>query len=62
MVTIKIDEYGQILIPLEVNQQLNLQNNDWIKVSLKKDHILMIPLREADAELIEQLIDQGVFN
>ena len=61
MTTIEIDEYGQILLPLEVNQQLNLQNYDWLKVSITTDHILMIPLREADAELIEELIGQGIF-
>jgi len=60
MTAIEIDEYGQILLPLEVNQQLNLKNNDWVKVNIKSDHILMIPLREADEELIEELIDQGI--
>ena len=60
MATLTIAEDGQIRLPLEVNQQLNLKNNDWLKVSIKSDHIVLIPPREVDEELIAALIHEGV--
>jgi len=61
MTALKIDEYGQILLPLEVGKQLDLQNNDWLKVNIQNNQIVMTPLREPDADLVEELIDQGIF-
>ncbi|MDD3888423.1 MAG: AbrB/MazE/SpoVT family DNA-binding domain-containing protein [Syntrophomonadaceae bacterium] len=59
--SITIDEFGQIQIPLEVNQELNLQNNDWLKVSIKSDHIVMVPSRDVlDQELLDALIHEGI--
>ncbi len=59
--SITVDEFGQILIPLEINQKLNLQNNDWLKVSLKSDHIVIVPSRDVlDNELLEDLIREGI--
>ena len=60
MATLTIAEDGQILLPLEVNRQLNLKNNDWLKVSIKSDRIVLIPPREVDEELIAVLIHEGV--
>ena len=58
---ITIDENGQILLPLEVNKQLNLQNNDWLKVNIKSDHIVLIPLKSGiDEELLDIIIHEGI--
>ena len=59
--SITIDEYGQILLPLEVNQQLNLQNNDWLKVNIKSDHIVLVPPKSGiDEELLDIIIHEGI--
>jgi len=57
---IKIDEFGQILLPLKINQELNLRNNDWLKVNITSDSVVLTPSREVDGELIEKLIQHGV--
>ena len=58
---ITIDEYGQILLPLEVNQQLNLQNNDWLKVNIKRNYIVLVPLKSGiDEELLDIIIHEGI--
>jgi bifunctional DNA-binding transcriptional regulator/antitoxin component of YhaV-PrlF toxin-antitoxin module len=59
--SITIDEFGQIMLPLEVNQELNLQNNDWLKVNIRPDCIVMVPSRDAlDTELLDELIREGI--
>jgi len=60
MAAIEINKNGQIVISLAVNQQLNLKNNDWLQVSIQSDHIVLIPPREVDEELIATLIHEGV--
>jgi len=60
MTTMKINEHGQIILSLEVNQQLNLKNNDWLQVRIQSDQIVLIPPREVDEELIAVLIHEGV--
>lgn len=61
MSTITIDEFGQIRIPLEVNKELKLQNNDWLKVSVKPDYIVIIPSKnELDEDLLEALKHEGI--
>ena len=61
MATITIDENGQILLPLEVNNKLNLQNNDWLKVNIKSDHVVLIPLKSGiDEELLDIIIHEGI--
>ncbi|ACV62543.1 hypothetical protein Dtox_1686 [Desulfofarcimen acetoxidans DSM 771] len=58
---ITIDEYGQIMLPLEVNQQLNLKNNEWIKVNIKSDHILLVPSKPGiDEELLDIIMHEGI--
>jgi bifunctional DNA-binding transcriptional regulator/antitoxin component of YhaV-PrlF toxin-antitoxin module len=59
--TITIDEAGHIRIPLEANQKLNLEDNEWLQVSVKSDHIEINPSsEELDEDLIEALIHEGV--
>ncbi len=59
--TITIDESGHLRIPMEVNQVLKLRNNELLKVSVKSDHILIIPSSsELDDDLIEALIHEGI--
>ncbi|MDD2585889.1 MAG: AbrB/MazE/SpoVT family DNA-binding domain-containing protein [Syntrophomonadaceae bacterium] len=59
--SITIDDDGQIILPLELNKQLDLQNNDWLRVSIKSDHIVLIASKdELDEEVVEDLIRQGI--
>lgn len=58
--TITIDENGQILLPLEVNQYLNVQNCDWLQVRIQSDGIVIIPPKELDEETIKELIHAGI--
>lgn len=51
---------GQIILPLEINTQLNLQNGDWLKVSIKSGKIILTPEPEMDEELIKVLMHEGV--
>lgn len=59
---VTIDEFGQILLPLEANRELNLHNDDLLKVSIKSDHIIVAPLTKdaIDKNLIEALIHEGI--
>lgn len=57
MAAIKIDEHGQIFIPLELSQQIDLQNNDWLKVNVKANQIIMTPHRDPDEDSIQELIN-----
>jgi AbrB family looped-hinge helix DNA binding protein len=59
--TITIDENGQIRIPLEVNKELNFHNNEWVKVSVKSDHLVIIPTKDKlDEEYLAALIHDGI--
>jgi bifunctional DNA-binding transcriptional regulator/antitoxin component of YhaV-PrlF toxin-antitoxin module len=58
--TITIDENGQILLPLEVNQYLNVQNYDWLQVRIQSDGIVIIPPQELDEEIVQELIRAGI--
>jgi len=61
MNTITINELGHIQIPLELNRELNLMNNEQLIVSVKSDHIVIIPsCEEIDENLIEALIHDGI--
>jgi len=59
---VSIDQFGQILLPLEANRELNLHNDDWLKVSIKSDHIVIAPQTRdtIDKNLIEALIHEGI--
>lgn len=55
------EEYGQILVPLEIGQKLNLKNFDWLKVNVLTNKIVLsISREEVDDELIEALIHEGI--
>lgn len=56
-----VEDNGQILIPLEVNQYLNLEHNDWLKVSIESDYIVIIPPQNGlDEVLLEELVHEGI--
>ncbi len=59
---VTIDEFGQILLPLEANQELKLRNDSCLKVSITSDHIVLVPLTKdtIDNNLIEALIHEGI--
>ncbi|ACV62745.1 hypothetical protein Dtox_1904 [Desulfofarcimen acetoxidans DSM 771] len=64
-ISITIDDFGQILLPLEVNKQLNLQNNDSLKVSIKSNQIVITPSKswldeELDEGLLKTLLHEGI--
>lgn len=65
MDSITINEHGQILLPLEVSQILNLQNNDVLKVKIESDRVILIPQTaeindNAFEEILEQIIHEGI--
>jgi bifunctional DNA-binding transcriptional regulator/antitoxin component of YhaV-PrlF toxin-antitoxin module len=56
-----IEDDGKILIPLEVNQYLNLDHNDWLKVSIESDYIVINPPKIGlDEVLLEELVHEGI--
>jgi len=59
-VTMTVYQNGQILIPIELNNKLFLQNNDWLQVKVTADYMVLIPSRVVEAEIIEELIHEGV--
>jgi|GEM_PF-985731 hypothetical protein len=64
-ISITINDFGQMLLPLEVNKQLNLQNNDYLKVSIQSNLIVITPFKscldqELDEGLIETLLHEGI--
>lgn len=64
-ISITIDDFGQILLPLEVNKQLNLKNGDYLKVSIQSNQIIIAPFKswfdeELDEELLKTLIHEGI--
>jgi len=64
-ISITIDDFGQILLPLEVNKQLNLKNDDYLKVSIQSNQIVIAPFKswfdeELDEELLKALIHEGI--
>jgi len=64
-ISITIDDFGQILLPLEVNKQLNLKNDDYLKVSIQSNQIVIAPFKswfdeELDEELLKTLIHEGI--
>lgn len=59
--TIQIGKDGQIILPIEINNELNLHDNDYLKVSIKEKHIELIPTRtELSEEIIQKLIHEGI--
>ena len=65
IISITIDDFGQILLPLEVNEQLYLRNNDYLKVSIKADQIVIAPFKsglddELDEGLLVTLLHEGI--
>lgn len=58
--TITIEENGRIIIPLEVNQYLQLKTYDWLKVQIEPHGIVIIPPKALDEEAIEDLIHAGI--
>lgn len=60
--TITIDEeFGQIMLPVEVGQKLNLGNFDWLKVNVLSNHmVLSVTREEIDEEFIKALIHEGI--
>jgi bifunctional DNA-binding transcriptional regulator/antitoxin component of YhaV-PrlF toxin-antitoxin module len=58
--TITIDENGQIILPLELNQYLNLKSFEWLKVKIESDVIILVPPKALDEETIESLIHAGI--
>ncbi|MEA1961637.1 MAG: AbrB/MazE/SpoVT family DNA-binding domain-containing protein [Bacillota bacterium] len=59
-ITATLDENGQISLPLEANHFLNLQSYDYLKVEIKSDSIILIPLKAIDEESINQFIHEGI--
>lgn len=59
-ITITIDDTGQIILPLEVNQYLSLRSFDWLKVKLEPDAIVLVPPKALEEETIEDLIHAGI--
>lgn len=56
-----IEDDGQILIPVEVNQHLNLKHNDWLRVNIESDYVVIIPPQIGlDEEMLEQLVHEGI--
>lgn len=62
MTNIIIDEdNGQIRLPIEVSEKLNLKNFDWLKVNIKAGHpVLILEKSEEDEDLLDALIHEGV--
>lgn len=61
MAVMKVDKDGQLVLPLEVCKKANLHNNDWLRVKIQPDCMLLIPSRvEIDEEIIEDFIHQGI--
>jgi antitoxin component of MazEF toxin-antitoxin module len=58
--TITIDDNSQIILPLELNQYLNLISSEWLKVKIESDVIILIPPKALDEETIESLIHAGI--
>lgn len=64
-ISITIDDFGKIVLPLEVNEQLNFKNDDYLKVSIKSNQIVLAPLKfwfdeELDEEMLNTLIHEGI--
>jgi hypothetical protein len=61
MATIKINESGHIEIPLKDDQKSKFKDNDYVKVNVKSDRIVIVPTdHELDEELIKALIHDGI--
>jgi bifunctional DNA-binding transcriptional regulator/antitoxin component of YhaV-PrlF toxin-antitoxin module len=58
--TIIVEESGRMIIPLELNQYLDLKNYDWLKVQIEARGIVIIPPKALDEEKIEDLIHAGI--
>jgi len=55
------EEYGQIQLPLEINEKLNLRNFEWLKVNILSNKIaLSLSKDEVDEQLIKSLVHEGV--
>ncbi|HWP96106.1 MAG TPA: AbrB/MazE/SpoVT family DNA-binding domain-containing protein [Syntrophomonadaceae bacterium] len=55
------EEYGQIMIPVEIGKRLNYKNFDWLKVNILSNRIVIsLPKDEVDEELIKALVHEGV--
>lgn len=64
-ISITINDFGQILLPLEVNKQLNLKNGDYLKVSIQLNQVVIAPFRswfndELDEGLLKALLQEGI--
>lgn len=64
-ISITIDDFGKILLPLEVNKQLNFKNDDYLKVSIKSNQIVLAPFEfwqeeELDEDILKTLIHEGI--
>lgn len=64
-ISITIDDFGQILLPLEVNKQLNLKNDDYLIVSIQSNQIVIAPFKswvddELDEGLLKTLLQEGI--
>ncbi|MEG6521811.1 AbrB/MazE/SpoVT family DNA-binding domain-containing protein [Desulfotomaculum sp. 1211_IL3151] len=61
----RINEHGQLLLPLEVGKLLNLQNDDLLKVTIESNYILLtlenIETKEDGVEkILDNLIHEGI--
>ncbi|HWP96480.1 MAG TPA: AbrB/MazE/SpoVT family DNA-binding domain-containing protein [Syntrophomonadaceae bacterium] len=55
------EEYGQIVLPVEIGQKLNLSKFDWLKVSIQSDQVVISVARDQlDEELLAALIHEGL--
>lgn len=55
------EEHGQIILPIEIGEKLNLQNFDWLKVHIKTNQVVLcVSNNELDEELLKVLIHEGV--
>jgi len=64
-ISITIDDFGRILLPLEVNKQLNLKNDDYLKVSIQSNQIVIASFKswfdeELDEEFLKTLVHEGI--
>ncbi|KGK91270.1 AbrB family transcriptional regulator [Desulfosporosinus sp. HMP52] len=64
-ISMTIDDFGQILLPLEVNKQLNLKNGDCLRVSIQLNQIVIASVRsendeDLDEELLKTLLHEGI--
>ncbi|EHQ89082.1 AbrB/MazE/SpoVT family DNA-binding domain-containing protein [Desulfosporosinus youngiae] len=64
-ISVTIDDFGQILLPLEVNKQLNLTNGDYLKVSIQSNQIVIAPFKswfdeELNEGLLKALLHEGI--